>query len=248
MHIDLSQKVALVTGASRGIGAEIARQLASCNALVIGTATTLSGAEKIAAELQTIAAHNSAMVLDVNCADSRREVVAAIAKQHRGVDILVNNAGVASDNILLRMRDEQWQRVIDTNLSAVYAMSKLCLRHMLKAKAGRIINISSVVALSGNSGQTNYAAAKAGLIGFTKSLAQEIGSRNITVNAIAPGYIETDMTAGLDAKTRATISEQIALKRWGKPADIANMVCFLSAATGAYITGETINISGGLYM
>lgn len=244
IELDLNGEVALVTGASRGIGRAIAERLAQAGAVVFGTATSEAGAQSISAYLANTTAGSRGLVLDVT--DS--EQVQALLKQIGTVSILVNNAGITNDNLLMRMQDEQWDSVLNTNLSSVYRLSKACLRGMMKARKGRIINIASVVGLMGNSGQTNYAASKAGVLGFTKSLAQEIGSRNITVNAIAPGFIETDMTAAMNDAQRAAISQQVPLAKIGDCEDIAKAVCFLASDWSGYITGETLNISGGLYM
>lgn len=242
----LSKQVALVTGASRGIGREIAIALANEGAIVIGTATTQSGAKVISDYL----AGNNGRGIVVNVTDSEGVLAAVkeIVANEGTPTVLVNNAGITRDNLLLRMKPEEWDDIIDTNLSAIYRTSKACLRGMMKAKQGRIINIGSVVGMMGNAGQSNYAAAKAGMIGFTRALAQEVGSRNITVNTIAPGFIETDMTRAMTEDQRQTLAEQIPLGRLGQPGDIAQAVVFLASQAGSYITGETLNINGGMYM
>lgn len=246
MSAILKGEVALVTGASRGIGAAIADTLAAQGAHVIGTATTAAGAEAIAVRLATQGGEGR--VLDVNDAEAVEALIEAIAQACGPVSILVNNAAITRDNLLLRMKPEDWQAILETNLSSVYRSSRAVLRAMMKARHGRIINIASVVALTGNPGQTNYAAAKAGLIGFSKSLAKEVGSRGITVNVVAPGFIETDMTAALPESAREALQAQIALGRLGSPQDIANAVAFLASPAAAYITGETLHVNGGMYM
>lgn len=244
--MSLQGEVALVTGASRGIGKAIAEQLAALGATVIGTATTEQGAEKISEYLQ--ASGGQGMMLDVSDKESIKSVLQAITDQFGAVSILVNNAGITRDNLLMMMKDKQWDDIINTNLTSVFHLSKSVLRPMMKARKGRIINIASVVGLTGNPGQTNYAAAKAGLIGFSKSLAREIGSRNITVNTVAPGFIDTDMTRELPEEQREALIKQIPLNRLGDPADIAHAVCFLASPEAGYITGETINVNGGMHM
>lgn len=247
LAIDLTGQVALVTGASRGIGLAIAQQLVAAGATVYGTSTSQQGADSLSALLGEGGEGGAGLVLNVTDAEQVTAVIKQIADEAGAVTILVNNAGITEDNLLMRMKDEQWDAVINTNLSAVYRLSKACLRGMVKARKGRIINIASVVGLMGNGGQVNYAAAKAGVIGFTKSLAQEIGSRGITVNAIAPGYIETDMTKAMSDEQRQAISEKIPLERLGQVDDIAKAVCYLASDWASYTTGETLNISGGLY-
>ena len=244
--MSLEGEIALVTGASRGIGKAIAEKLAADGATVIGTATSESGAEKITEYLS--ASGGKGMMLNVTDADSVKDVIKAITDAFGAVSILVNNAGITRDNLLMMMKDEQWDDIINTNLSSIYRVSKAVLRPMTKARKGRIINIASVVGLTGNPGQTNYAAAKAGIIGFSRSLAREIGSRNITVNTVAPGFIDTDMTRELPEAQREALIKQIPLARLGDPADIANAVSFLASPEAGYITGETINVNGGMYM
>jgi 3-oxoacyl-[acyl-carrier protein] reductase len=242
----LNEEVALVTGASRGIGAAIADRLARDGARVIGTATTAEGAERISANL---AAHGGrGVVLDVVKPESIAAVLQDIEAKEGAVGILCNNAGITRDTLLLRMKQEDWDAVLDTNLASVFRLSKAVLRGMMKARKGRIISITSVVGLTGNPGQANYAAAKAGIIGFTKSLAREVGSRGITANAVAPGFIDTDMTRGLAEEQRTALNAQIPLGRLGQPADIAAAVAFLCSPDAAYITGETLNVNGGMHM
>lgn len=244
----LDGKVALVTGASRGIGRAIAEMLGAQGATVVGTATSDAGAEAISGRIADAGTKGQGMRLDVGDAASVERVIKAIGDAYGSVSILVNNAGITRDNLLMRMKDDEWDSVVDTNLKSVYRMSKACLRAMMKAKAGRIINIASVVGASGNAGQTNYAAAKAGMIGFTKSLAQEIGSRGVTVNAVAPGFIDTDMTKELPDAQREALLAGIPLGRLGSPQEIAAVVAFLASDAAAYVTGETIHVNGGLYM
>jgi 3-oxoacyl-[acyl-carrier protein] reductase len=244
----LDNDLALVTGASRGIGAAIAQALAEQGAIVVGTATTPAGAEAISRRLAELGLRGKGMVLDVADAASVDGVVKAITEELGTITILVNNAGITRDNLLIRMKDEEWQAILDTNLTSVYRLSKACLRGMTKARKGRIINIASVVGATGNVGQTNYAAAKAGMIGFTKSLAREVGSRNVTVNVVAPGLIDTDMTRTLNEEQRAALLASIPLGRLGAPAEIAGVVAFLASPAAAYITGETIHVNGGMYM
>lgn len=242
----LKGEVALVTGASRGIGAAIADELASQGATVIGTATTEGGAAAIGERLAGKGGHGR--MLNVTDGASIDALIDAIAKDFGGVSILVNNAGITRDNLLMRMKDEDWQAILDTNLSSVYRTSKAVMRGMMKARKGRIVNIASVIGVTGNAGQANYAAAKAGIIAFSKSLAKEIGSRGVTVNVVAPGFIATDMTASLPEDARAALMGQIALGRLGEPADIARAVAFLAGPSAAYITGETLHVNGGMYM
>lgn len=244
----MDKQVALVTGASRGIGKAILHTLGAEGLTVIGTATSQNGANAIQKDLDKASYQGKALVLDVTQDDSIKALLDAIKADFAAPTILVNNAGITKDNLLMRMKDDEWNDVINTNLSSIYRLSKACMRDMMKAKTGRIINISSVVGSSGNAGQTNYAAAKAGILGFTKSLAQEVGSRGITVNAIAPGFIETDMTDELNAEQQEALLSNIPLGRMGNVKDIAQAVKFLASENAAYITGETIHINGGLYM
>ena len=240
----LTGKVALVTGASRGIGKAIATQLQTLGATVIGTATSEHGASKITEYLGA----GNGLVLNVTSDDSIAALFAAIKEAHGGVDILVNNAGITRDNLFMRMKDVEWQDIIDTNLTSVFKVSKAAIRPMMKKREGRIINIGSVVGSMGNAGQVNYATAKAGLLGFTKSLAREIASRGITVNTIAPGFIDTDMTQTLTDEQKEGIFSQVPANRLGKPEEIASTVAFLASDAAAYITGETIHVNGGMYM
>ena len=244
----LEGQTALVTGASRGIGQSIAMILAKSGAHVLGTATSEQGVESIKKTLAGNGLEGSAYVLNVADASSVATFANALKADGHGPSILVNNAGITKDNLLLRMKDDEWEDVINTNLNAIYRITKMCLRGMMKARQGRVINITSVVAMSGNPGQTNYAASKAGMLGFTRSLAREVGSRGITVNAVAPGFIETDMTDALDAEQKDLLLKQIALNRLGKVNEIAEVVKFLASNDAAYITGETINVNGGMYM
>ncbi len=243
----LNGQIALVTGASRGIGAAIAQELGKQGAVVIGTATTKGGAESIHAALQQAGIQGAGMALDVNDATQIEAVLKQISEQFGDVSILVNNAGITRDTLLMRMSDEDWDAVISTNLTSVFRMSQAVLRPMMKARTGRIISISSVVGHMGNAGQTNYAAAKAGMAGFTKSLAAEVGSRNITVNCVAPGFIETDMTAELPEAIKTKMLERVPLGRLGNVQEIAATVAFLASPSAAYITGETIHVNGGMY-
>ena len=245
-NLPLSGEVALVTGASRGIGAAIADELAAQGATVIGTATSEAGAQAIAGRLAANGGHGR--VLDVANAESVENLIDGIAKEIGPISILVNNAGITRDNLLMRMKDEDWQAILDTNLTSVFRTSKAVMRAMMKARKGRTINIASVVGVTGNAGQTNYAAAKAGIIAFSKSLAKEIGSRGVTVNVVAPGYIATDMTKDLPDDAKQALMGQIALGRLGEPADIARAVAFLAGPAAAYITGETLHVNGGMYM
>ena len=242
----LKGEIALVTGASRGIGAAIADELAAQGATVIGTATSDAGAKAIGERLAGQGGHGR--VLDVADAASVDALIDGIASDIGPVSILVNNAGITRDNLLMRMKDEDWQAILDTNLTSVYRTSKAVMRAMMKARKGRIINIASVIGVTGNAGQANYAAAKAGIIGFSKSMAREIGSRGITVNVVAPGFIDTDMTRSLPEDAKKGMLDQIALGRLGEPADIARAVAFLAGPSAAYITGETLHVNGGMYM
>lgn len=244
----LTGEIALITGASRGIGQAIALALGAQNATVIGTATSEKGAEAIGASLADAGIQGRGMLLNVTEQASVDAVVAAVQEAYGAPTILVNNAGITRDNLLMRMKDEEWNDILDTNLSSVFRLSRACLRGMTKARKGRIISISSVVGASGNAGQTNYAAAKAGLVGFTKSLAREVGGRGITVNAVAPGFIDTDMTRALPDAQRDALLSSIPLGRLGRPEEIAAAVAFLASPGAAYITGETLHVNGGMYM
>jgi len=241
----LTGEVALVTGASRGIGASIAHALAAAGATVIGTATSQRGADGIT---ETLAGQGRGIVLNVADHDSVQIAIKDIQANEGSPSILVNNAGITKDNLLVRMKQEEWDDVIATNLTGLYRVSKACLRGMMKARKGRIINIASVIAVMGNAGQTNYAATKAGMVGFSKSLAREIGSRGITVNVVAPGFIDTDMTKALPEQQRAVMLSQVPLGRLGEGHDIANAVLFLASGGSTYITGETLHVNGGMVM
>ncbi len=241
----LSGEIALVTGASRGIGASIAATLAAAGATVVGTATSEGGADGITTALD---GKGRGIVLNIADNESVQTAIKDIQGNEGSPSILVNNAGITKDNLLMRMKQEEWDDVIATNLTGMYRISKACLRGMMKAKRGRIINIASVIAVMGNAGQANYAASKAGMIGFSKSLAREIGSRGITVNVVAPGFIDTDMTKDLPEEQRAAMLSQVPLGRLGDGADIANSVLFLASGGGAYITGETLHVNGGMVM
>ena len=244
----LNGQVALITGASRGIGRAIALELGRQGAVVAGTATSEAGAQAISAYLAAAQLNGAGFAMNVNDAAQVAATIAAVQKQCGDIAVLVNNAGVTRDNLLLRMKDEEWDDIMSTNLKSVYRLSKLVIRAMMKARHGRIINITSVVGVMGNAGQTNYAAAKAGMLGFSKSLAREIGSRNITVNCVAPGFIDTDMTRDLDAAQRAALIGQIPLGRLGAVEDIAGAVAFLAGPAAAYITGATLHVNGGMLM
>ncbi len=244
----LTDQIALVTGASRGIGQAIALALGEQGATVIGTATSETGAEKISEALGSANIEGRGLVLNVSNADSVHDCLKALSVEFGAPDILVNNAGITRDNLLMMMKDDQWDEIINTNLTSVFRMTKAVIRAMMKKRHGRIINISSVVGATGNPGQTNYAAAKAGLIGFSKSLAREIGSRKITVNTVAPGFIDTDMTRELPEEQRDNLASQIPLGRLGNPEEVAAAVVFLASPAAAYITGETIHVNGGMYM
>ncbi|MGD9982690.1 MAG: 3-oxoacyl-ACP reductase FabG [Porticoccaceae bacterium] len=246
--MSIVDKIALVTGASRGIGAAIADALGRAGAIVVGTATTPEGAERISARFADLGIKGRGMALDVTDAAAVVQVVQQIEDEFGPPLILVNNAGITRDNLLLRMKEDEWNDVIETNLGAVYRLCKACARGMTRARWGRIINISSVVGAMGNAGQANYAATKAGVAGFGRALAKELGSRNITVNTVAPGFIDTDMTRELPAANRDAMLASIPLGRLGQPEEIAAVVVFLAEAGGAYITGETIQVNGGMYM
>lgn len=248
MSLTLQGEIALVTGASRGIGAAIADTLAAQGATVYGTATSQSGADAITARFKANGVQGEGRVLDVADGPAIEALIDEINKASGGISILVNNAGITRDNLLMRMKDEDWQAILDTNLTSVYRSSKAVMRTMMKARKGRIINIASVIGVTGNAGQSNYAAAKAGIIAFSKSLAKEIGSRGVTVNVVAPGFIATDMTKDLPEDNRKAMEETIALGRLGEPADIANAVAFLASPAASYITGETLHVNGGMYM
>ncbi len=243
--MSFTDKVVLVTGASRGIGRAIAEMFAARGAKVVGTATSESGTEAISAYLGE---QGCGMALNVTSQESIETVFAAIKARFGDIDILINNAGITRDNLLMRMKDDEWNEIIDTNLTSLYRLSKPVLRAMMKKRNGRIISIGSVVGTMGNAGQVNYAAAKAGLVGFTKSLAREVASRGITVNAVAPGFIETDMTKALNEEQRAGIMNQVPAARLGDPKEIAAAVVFLASDDAAYITGETLHVNGGMYM
>jgi 3-oxoacyl-[acyl-carrier protein] reductase len=244
----LEQDIALITGASRGIGQAIALGLGRVGATVIGTATSASGAEKIGAYLAENGIKGTGLMLNVTDPASVDGVIELINKDFGAPGILVNNAGITRDNLLMRMKEEEWSDIINTNLTSVFRLSKACLRGMMKARKGRIISIASVVGATGNPGQANYAAAKAGMIGFTKSLAREVASRNITVNAVAPGFIDTDMTRGLPEEQKQQLLQQIPLQRLGQAEEIAATVVFLASPGAAYLTGQTLHVNGGMYM
>ena len=244
---NLQGKIVLVTGASRGIGQATALALGNAGATVIGTATSDKGAEAISAKLKDNNIAGQGLTLNVTNNDQIAKVMSAITDTFGAVDILINNAGITRDNLLMRMKEEEWDDIMNTNLTSVFKMSKAVLRGMMKKKAGRIISIASVVGAMGNAGQTNYAAAKAGIMGFTKSLAREVGTRGITVNAVAPGFIQTDMTDALPEEQKASLASQIPLGRLGSPDEIASAVLFLAGDGGAYITAQTIHVNGGMY-
>jgi 3-oxoacyl-[acyl-carrier protein] reductase len=246
--IKLDGKVALVTGASRGIGQAIALGLGRGGAVVAGTSTTTAGADNISRSLASAQIRGAGFALDVNQPQQIEAVVESVQKQFGEIAILVNNAGVTRDNLLLRMKDEDWDAIMETDLKSVYRLSKLVLRSMIKARYGRIISITSVVGVTGNAGQANYAAAKAGIIGFSKSLAREVGSRNVTVNCIAPGFIDTDMTRALNEQQRTALVQQIPLARLGQPEDVAAAAVFLASPEAGYLTGCTLHVNGGLHM
>lgn len=244
----LQGKVALVTGATRGIGQGIAMALGKAGATVAGTATTEEGAEKITQALVAAGIKGQGYALDVNDQARVDAVLSTVEQQWGGIAILVNNAGITRDNLLMRMKEEEWDAIMATNLKSVYRLSKAVVRGMMKARYGRIINITSVVGSLGNAGQSNYAAAKAGVEGFSRALARELGSRQITVNCVAPGFIETDMTSGLDESQRAALTGQIPLGRLGQVADVAAAVCYLASEGAAYVSGSTLHVNGGMYM
>jgi len=244
---DLTGKIVLVTGASRGIGQAIALSLGGAGATVIGTATSDNGADAISATLKDHGVSGAGMALNVTDNDQISEVMKNITDIYGAVDILVNNAGITRDNLLVRMKEDEWDDIMNTNLASVYKMSKAVLRGMMKKKAGRIISIASVVGAMGNAGQTNYAAAKAGIMGFTKSLAREVGTRGITVNSVAPGFIKTDMTDALPEEQKEALFKQIPLNRLGTVDEIASAVLFLASDAGAYITAQTLHVNGGMY-
>ncbi|MDP5028999.1 3-oxoacyl-ACP reductase FabG [Paraglaciecola sp.] len=242
---NLAGKVALVTGASRGIGKAIASKLVGQGATVIGTATSQGGADAIS---EYLGENGAGKVLNVADPASIEALLDGISKEHGGVDILINNAGITRDNLLLRMKDDEWQDIMDTNLTAIFKLSKAVLRGMMKKRFGRIVNVGSVVGSTGNAGQANYAAAKAGVIGFSKSMAREVASRGITVNVVAPGFIDTDMTKALTDEQKAAIFKDIPTNRLGKPEEIAAAVVFLTSDEAGYITGETLHVNGGMHM
>jgi 3-oxoacyl-[acyl-carrier protein] reductase len=246
--MNFEDKVILVTGASRGIGAAIADNLGSAGATVVATATTSDAAKKISDRFESLNIKGEGHILNVSDNDSINNIMKSIKTKYEAPLILINNAGITKDNILLRMKDEEWLDVMDTNLNAIYRLSKACLRGMTKARWGRIITIGSVVGSTGNPGQTNYSATKAGVLGFTKSLARELGPRNITVNCISPGFIDTDMTKKLPDASREALLTAVPLGRFGSPEEVAEVVNFLVGDTGAYITGENIHVNGGMYM
>ena len=247
-RVNLDGQVALVTGASRGIGQAIALALGEAGATVVGTATSDKGAQAIGDYLAAAGIKGAGMKLDVTGAGEVDAVIAAIGKQFGDIGVLVNNAGITRDNLLMRMKDEEWDDILATNLTSVFRLSRAVLRAMMKARSGRIISIASVVGAMGNAGQTNYSAAKAGIMGFTKSLAREVGSRNITVNCVAPGFIDTDMTRALPDAQREALLAHIPLGRLGAAEDIAQAVAFLASPAAAYISGTTLHVNGGMYM
>ncbi|OMH32655.1 3-oxoacyl-ACP reductase FabG [Motiliproteus sp. MSK22-1] len=246
--MSIEGKVALVTGATRGIGKAIAEELGRQGVVVVGTATSEKGAATITQSLAEAGIKGAGVVLDVASQESVDEVLKSIQNDFGVVTIVVNNAGITRDNLLMRMKDDEWDSVLNTNLSSIYRVAKGCLRGMTKARWGRIINVSSVVASMGNAGQSNYAAAKAGIEGFSRALAREVGSRNITVNSVAPGFIDTDMTSGLADEHKDKLRAQIPMNRLGDPKEVAAVVGFLASDAGAYVTGDTIHVNGGMYM
>lgn len=244
----MENKITLVTGASRGIGQAIALKLGQHGAAVIGTATTESGADSISQYLEKAGFKGTGIVLNVNDTEQINNTIQIIREKFGDIEILVNNAGITRDNLLVRMKDEEWDEIMETNLKSVFRLSRIVLRAMMKARYGRIINISSVVGAIGNMGQTNYAAAKAGLFGFSKSLAREVGSRNITVNCVAPGFIDTDMTRSLASEHQQSLIQHVPLGRLGRPEEVASAVAFLASSNAGYITGTTLHVNGGMYM
>ncbi len=248
MFVNLENQVALVTGASRGIGQSIALSLGKQKAFVIGTATTEEGAQKISTFLKAQNILGKGIKLNVNDNAAILQMVDTITKEHGDISILVNNAGITKDMLLMRMKEEEWDEVISTNLKSIFRMSQALIRNMMKSRYGRIINVTSVVGHMGNAGQTNYAAAKSGVTGFTKALAKEIGSRGITVNCVAPGFIETDMTKGLSEEHKKQLLDHVPLGRLGSPDDVAAAICFLASKEASYITGETLHVNGGMLM
>ncbi len=244
----MTKQIALVTGASRGIGRAIAEKLAQDGFFVIGTATSQKGADAITSYLSESNLSGIGCELNVSDSDSITELIKSVNEDHGAPTVLVNNAGITRDNLLMRMKEDEWNDIINTNLTSIFRMSKACLRGMMKAKFGRVINISSVVGSTGNAGQTNYSAAKAGLVGFTKSMAKEVGSRNITVNTVAPGFIDTDMTRELADEHKDVLLSSIPLNRLGAPEEIAHAVSFLASEGASYVTGETLHVNGGMFM
>jgi len=244
----MTKQIALVTGASRGIGRAIAEKLAQDGFFVIGTATSQKGADAITSYLSESNLSGIGCELNVSDSDSITELIKTVNEDHGAPTVLVNNAGITRDNLLMRMKEDEWNDIINTNLTSIFRMSKACLRGMMKAKFGRVINISSVVGSTGNAGQTNYSAAKAGLVGFTKSMAKEVGSRNITVNTVAPGFIDTDMTRELADEHKDVLLSSIPLNRLGAPEEIAHAVSFLASEGASYVTGETLHVNGGMFM
>ncbi|MGH8549906.1 MAG: 3-oxoacyl-ACP reductase FabG [Methylococcales bacterium] len=244
----MTARIVLVSGASRGIGRAIARSLVAEGYTVIGTATTGQGAEQISTAISEAGGIGAGMKLDVSSPESIDATVKSVTSEFGAPSILVNNAGITRDNLLMRMKDEEWEAILETNLSSVFRMSRACLRGMMKARFGRIINITSVVGVTGNAGQANYSAAKAGIIGFSKSLAREVGSRNITVNCVAPGFIDTDMTRALPEQQRQALIDSIPLARLGAVEEVAYAVAFLASERAAYISGETLHVNGGMFM
>ena len=246
--MNLQGEIALVTGATRGIGNAIAQALGNAGATVIGTATSANGAQSITDNLKAAGIEGEGYVLDVNDNEAVSTFIKDISERYGTPSILINNAGITRDNLLMRMKDDEWDGVISTNLSSIYRLSKAVLRGMMKLKKGRIISVASAVGVMGNAGQTNYSAAKAGIMGFSKSLAREVGSRGITVNTVAPGFIDTDMTRALGDEQRELLIKQVPLNRLGSVDDIAQTVLFLASSSASYITGETIHVNGGMYM